>query len=83
MSRARLQAPSRARAGKFELADKGTLFLDEVGDINLTTQVKLLRAIETKRIERIGGNNSKQLDFRLITATNRDLVAKVRNSNLP
>ena len=50
------------------------------GDINLTTQVKLLRAIETKRIERIGGNNSKQLDFRLITATNRDLVAKVRNS---
>ena len=51
-----------------------------MGDINLTTQVKLLRAIETKRIERIGGNNSKQLDFRLITATNRDLVAKVRNS---
>ena len=70
----------KGRAGKFELADKSTLFLDEVGDINLTTQVKLLRAIETKRIERIGGNNSKQLDFRLITATNRDLVAKVRNS---
>ena len=71
----------KGRAGKFELADKSTLFLDEVGDINLTTQVKLLRAIETKRIERIGGNNSKQLDFRLITATNRDLVAKVRNSS--
>ena len=53
----------KGRAGKFELADKSTLFLDEVGDINLTTQVKLLRAIETKRIERIGGNNSKQLDF--------------------
>ena len=53
----------KGRAGKFELADKSTLFLDEVGDINLTTQVKLLRAIETKR-----------------TATNRDLVAKVRNS---
>ena len=52
----------KGRAGKFELADKSTLFLDEVGDINLTTQVKLLRAIETKRIERIGGNNSKQLD---------------------
>ena len=48
----------KGRAGKFELADKSTLFLDEVGDINLTTQVKLLRAIETKRIERIGGNNS-------------------------
>lgn len=69
----------KGRAGKFELADKSTLFLDEVGEINLTTQVKLLRAIETKRIERIGGNNSKLLDFRLITATNRDLVSKVRN----
>lgn len=69
----------RGRAGKFELADKGTLFLDEVGDINLTTQVKLLRAIETKRIERIGGNNSRLLDFRLIAATNRDLVSKVRD----
>lgn len=70
---------TKSRTGKFELADKGTLFLDEIGDINLTTQVKLLRAIETKRIERIGGNNSKQLDFRLITATNRDLVAKVQD----
>lgn len=69
----------KGRAGKFELADKGTLFLDEVGEVNLTTQVKLLRAIETKRIERIGGNNSRLLDFRLISATNRDLVSKVRN----
>lgn len=69
----------KSRVGKFELADKSTLFLDEVGDINLTTQVKLLRAIETKEIERIGGNNKKLLDFRLITATNRDLPTHVRN----
>ena len=71
----------KGRAGKFELADKSTLFLDEVGDINLTTQVKLLRAIETKRIERIGGNNSKQLDFRLITATNRDLAKEIADGH--
>ena len=69
----------KGRAGKFELADKSTLFLDEVGDINLTTQVKLLRAIETKEIERLGGNNKKILDFRLIAATSRDLPTKVIN----
>lgn len=69
----------KGRAGKFELADKSTLFLDEVGDINLTTQVKLLRAIETKEIERLGGNNKKVLDFRLIAATSRDLPTKVIN----
>ena len=69
----------KSRIGKFELADKGTLFLDEVGDVNQTIQVKLLRVIETKEIERIGGNNMKRLDFRLITATNQDLPAQVRN----
>lgn len=47
----------RRRVGKFELADHGTLFLDAIGDVSLTTQVKLLRAIETKEIERLGGNN--------------------------
>lgn len=69
----------KSRMGKFELADRGTLFLDEVGDINLTIQVKLLRVLETKEIERIGGNNTKRLDFRLIAATNQDLPARVRN----
>lgn len=69
----------RRRIGKFELADHGTLFLDAIGDVSLTTQVKLLRAIETKEIERLGGNNKKVLDFRLITATSRDLPPEVIN----
>ena len=69
----------RRRVGKFELADHGTLFLDAIGDVSMTTQVKLLRAIETKEIERLGGNNKKILDFRLIAATSRDLPTKVIN----
>lgn len=69
----------RRRIGKFELANHGTLFLDAIGDVSLTTQVKLLRAIETKEIERLGGNNKKVLDFRLITATSRDLPPEVIN----
>ena len=69
----------RRRVGKFELADHGTLFLDAIGDVSMTTQVKLLRAIETKEIERLGGNNKKVLDFRLIAATSRDLPTKVIN----
>lgn len=71
----------RRRVGKFELADHGTLFLDAIGDVSLTTQVKLLRAIETKEIERLGGNNKKLLDFRLITATSRDLPTEVQNGS--
>lgn len=71
----------RRRIGKFELADHGTLFLDAIGDVSLTTQVKLLRAIETKEIERLGGNNKKILDFRLITATSRDLPTEVINGS--
>ena len=71
----------RRRIGKFELADRGTLFLDAIGDVSMTTQVKLLRAIETKEIERIGGNNKKILDFRLITATSRDLPTEVINGS--
>lgn len=68
----------RRRVGKFELADHGTLFLDAIGDVSMTTQVKLLRAIETKEIERLGGNPIKRiLDFRLIAATSRDLPTKV------
>lgn len=69
--------------GKFELADHGTLFLDAIGDVSMTTQVKLLRAIETKEIERLGGNNKKVLDFRLIAATSRDLPTKVINGRIP
>jgi len=69
---------TKARAGKFELADHGTLFADEVGDINMPTQIKLLRTIETKAIERIGSNVSKQIEFRLISATNKNLAAEIK-----
>ncbi|WBW97096.1 sigma-54-dependent transcriptional regulator [Oceanirhabdus sp. W0125-5] len=61
------------RIGRFEAAHGGTLFLDETGDISLSTQVKLLRTIESKKIERIGSNKSIDVDFRLICATNKDL----------
>ena len=61
------------RRGRFEAADGGTLFLDEVGEISRDTQVKLLRVLESKSIERIGSNQSIHLDFRLVSATNTDL----------
>jgi transcriptional regulator with GAF, ATPase, and Fis domain len=61
------------RIGKFELADKGTLFLDEIGEISLEVQGKLLRAIQEKEIERIGGNTVIKTDVRIIAASNRDL----------
>ena len=64
---------STARKGRFELADRGTLFLDEVGDIPLTTQVKLLRVIQEAEFERLGGTQTRKVDVRLIAATHRDL----------
>jgi DNA-binding NtrC family response regulator len=66
------------REGKFEAADGGTLFLDEVGDMPLETQAKLLRAIQEKEFERIGGNDPIRVDVRLIAATHHDLEAAVR-----
>src|SRR5437870_3710035 len=66
------------REGKFEAADGGTLFLDEVGDMPLETQAKLLRAIQEKSFERVGGNGAITVDVRLIAATNQDLEAAVR-----
>ena len=63
--------------GLFELADGGTLFLDEIGDMPLYSQVKLLRILEEKKVTRIGAVTPRQVDFRLITATNRDLVRMV------
>lgn len=68
-----------SRSGKFEEAENGTLFLDEVGDIPLDIQVKLLRTIENKKIERIGSNNEKSVDFRLISATNKNIQADIFN----
>lgn len=61
------------RMGKFEAADKGTLFLDEIGEIDSNTQVHLLRALEEKKITRVGGNEETQVDVRIIAATNKNL----------
>lgn len=66
------------RIGKFELANEGTLFLDEIGELPLDLQVKLLRAIQEREIERIGGKQCIKVDVRIIAATNRDLAVEVR-----
>ena len=63
----------RDHKGRFELADQGTLLLDEVGDIPINTQVKLLRVLQEKQFERVGGQETLRSDFRLIAATNKDL----------
>ena len=68
---------SEQRKGKFELAHGGTLFLDEIGDMNPLTQAKVLRAIEERRIERLGGSATIACDVRLISATHKDLSAEV------
>ncbi len=69
------------RIGKFELADTGTLFLDEAGELPLELQAKLLRALQEKEIERIGGRTTIKVDVRIIVATNRDLKKEVRSGN--
>jgi DNA-binding NtrC family response regulator len=65
------------KPGKFEMAHRGTLFLDEIGDLPLSLQAKILRALEEKRFERVGGTASVQVDVRLVAATNRGLRAQV------
>ena len=64
-----------SKPGKFELADKGTLFLDEIGDVPPATQVKLLRVLQEREFERLGGTKTIKVDVRLVAATNRDLRA--------
>ncbi|MEN8264145.1 MAG: sigma-54 dependent transcriptional regulator [Nitrospirota bacterium] len=71
----------RRRIGKFEEANTGTLFLDEIGEMELPLQAKILRAIQEKEIERIGGNKKIKTDIRLIVSTNRDLSEEVKIGN--
>ncbi len=68
---------TNSKPGKFELADKGTLFLDEIGDVPPATQVKLLRVLQDREFERLGGTRTLKVDVRLIAATNRDLRAAI------
>ena len=67
-----------SKKGRLELADGGTLFLDEIGDLALDAQAKLLRALETGEIERLGGTRTAKVDVRLLAATNKDLAAAVK-----
>jgi Nif-specific regulatory protein len=70
------------KKGRFELADGGTLLLDEIGDINLATQVKLLRALQEREFERLGGTDPVKVDVRLIAATNKNMEAAVADGTL-
>jgi DNA-binding NtrC family response regulator len=69
------------RIGKFELANEGTLFLDEIGELPLEVQSKLLRAIQEKEIERVGGRTTIRTDVRIIAATNRNLLQEIADGN--
>ncbi len=67
----------RTRPGRFEIAEGGTVFLDEIGEMDLLLQVKILRVLQEREIERVGGQGTKRVDVRIIAATNRDLEEEV------
>ncbi|WP_461211117.1 sigma-54 interaction domain-containing protein [Desulfocurvus sp. DL9XJH121] len=67
----------RSRSGRFELAEGGTIFLDEIGELDLSLQVKILRVLQEKEFERVGGTGTKKADVRVVAATNRDLEEEV------
>ncbi|OHB25807.1 MAG: sigma-54-dependent Fis family transcriptional regulator [Desulfuromonadaceae bacterium GWB2_53_15] len=69
------------QAGKFEIADGGTIFLDEIGDMSLSVQAKLLRVIQEKKVARIGSASERPVDIRIIAATHKDLAAEVQQGN--
>jgi two-component system nitrogen regulation response regulator NtrX len=69
----------QSKKGRLELADEGTLFLDEIGDLSLESQAKLLRAIETGELERVGGTRTVSFDVRIVSATNKDLASAMES----
>ncbi len=81
-SRGAFTGADKTRIGKFELADKGTIFLDEVGELPETQQVKLLQVLQENRFERVGDSQPMKGDFRLISATNRDPLESIRGGHL-
>ena len=74
-------AKRKGKLGKFELARNGTIFLDEIGEMPLRLQPKILRILQEKEVDRVGSNHPVQLEFRLIVATNKNLASEVRNGN--
>jgi len=72
---------NKDRAGKFENADGGTIFLDEIGDMSLSAQAKVLRVLQEKKLQRVGGSKSKTIDVRVIAATNKDLKQEIEDHN--
>ncbi len=71
----------KARAGRFEMSSNGTLFLDEIGDIPLSLQAKLLRALESKKIQKVGGGKEIPLNLRMVCATHQNLEKKVNEGS--
>ncbi|MCV5466648.1 sigma-54 factor interaction domain-containing protein, partial [Escherichia coli] len=69
------------RQGKFEQASGGTLFLDEIGDMSVAVQAQLLRALEERNIERLGGTEPIAVDVRIVSATHRDLEREIETGN--
>ena len=71
------------RIGKFEHANQGTIFLDEIGDMELALQAKLLRVLQERRVQRVGGTTNIPIDIRVLTATNQNLEAAVEAGDFP
>ena len=72
---------NKDRAGKFEAANGGTIFLDEVGDMSLTAQAKVLRALQESKVQRVGSDKDIKVDVRIVAATNKDLKKEIAEGN--
>ena len=77
--RGALRGALAKKIGKFEMADRGTIFLDEIGDMSLKTQAKILRVLQEKQFQRVGGSRVLEVDVRIMAATNKDLEEEIRN----